>query len=103
MSQATSDFQLAAAQGALAQVLELYEEALRVDAQSLEVLCQYAQMKTLVGDTEAAVALLRQAVPLVRAREEAFELAHMLVTNECQLAAQQQIIANNSSPAEEQQ
>lgn len=66
------------------EVVPLYEKALSADPTSLEVLCQYGQMKAFIGDCEGCVGLLQRAKLLVRARDEAYDIAQLLVTNEAQ-------------------
>ncbi len=69
-----------------------YKEALQKEPDSIEVLAQYAQFKTMVtGDFEAAVDMLRRAVPLSRSRDEAIELCQLLAANEAQWEASREL------------
>ena len=67
---------------------QMYGSALAEEENALEVMAQWAQLKSLLtGDFQGAVTLLRKAVPLARSTAEAQELNQLLVMNEAQLKA----------------
>ena len=69
-----------------------YEQALLLEPNGIEVLAQYAQYKNMVsGDFQGAVSMLQRAVPLSRSRDEAIELCQLLVMNEAQWEAIQEM------------
>lgn len=95
MASATSQLELAEAERIFRdEVCQYFEKALSADPQSLEVLCQYAQTKSMLGDTAGCVQLLRQALPLIKARDEAFDIATLLVQSEAQVAAMQELMSS---------
>lgn len=83
-------------------VIPEYEKVLSIDPQNLEVRCQFGQLRAMLGDIPGSLQLLKEAVPLVRCREEAYDIAQLLVTNEAQLAAMQEVVANNPSAMPQQ-
>lgn len=78
--------------GAFKGVEALYEQALSMEPDGIEVLAQYAQYKNMVsGDFQGAVDMLKKAVPLSRSRDEAVELCQLLAMNEAQWLAIQEL------------
>ena len=72
----------------LEEVDALYGAALEQEANAIEVMAQWAQLKSmLTGDFKGAVELLQRAVPLARSAAEVQELNQLLVMNESQLKA----------------
>lgn len=72
----------------LEKVDELYGGALEMEPNAIEVMAQWAQLKSmLTGDFKGAVELLRRAVPLARSTAEVQELHQLLVMNEAQFKA----------------
>ena len=75
-------------QATLGDVQDLYKKALEIEPNAIEVMAQFAQLKSMVlGDLDSAVALLKQALPLARSRDEVQELCQLLAMNEAQLNA----------------
>lgn len=75
-------------QATLGDVQELYKKALEIEPNAIEVMAQFAQLKSMVlGDLDNAVAMLKQALPLARSRDEVQELCQLLAMNEAQLNA----------------
>lgn len=73
------------AQKSFQEVEKLYSDALTLDPNSIEVMAQYAQLKSMIlGDFEGAVKLLQTALPLARTSDEVQELCQLLVMNEAQ-------------------
>ncbi len=67
---------------------KLYEQALVLDPNAIEVMAQHAQLKSLImQDFEGAVVLLTRALPLARSSDEVQELSQLLVMNQAQAKA----------------
>ena len=70
-------------QATLGEVTELYTKALEIEPNAIEVMAQFAQLKSMVlGDLDSAVALLQKALPSARSRDEVQELSQLLAMNE---------------------
>ncbi len=66
----------------------VYEEALAKDSTAIEIMGQYAQLKTLIFmDVGGAVNLLRRAKKYARSKDELVEINQMLLSNEAQYKA----------------
>lgn len=73
------------AQATFQEVEDLYKNALVIDGTAIEVMAQYAQLKSMIiGDFDGAVELLTKALPLARSSDEVQELCQLLVMNEAQ-------------------
>lgn len=74
------------------EVNRLYQRALELDPESLEVKAQFAQLKSMMfGDLEGAISLLKDALAIARSRDEVQDLLTMLVGNEAQANAIEEI------------
>lgn len=57
------------------EVNRLYQRALELDPESLEVKAQFAQLKSMMfGDLEGAISLLKDALAIARSRDEVQDL-----------------------------
>lgn len=75
-------------QAQLGEVAQLYARALEIDPMAVEIMAQFAQLKSMIlGDLQGAVDLLKRALPLARSRDEVQELCQLLAMNEAQLIA----------------
>lgn len=78
------------------EVTKLYEHALEIEPNAIEVMAQLAQLKSMLsGDVGTSVELLQRALPLARSREEVQDLTLMLVVNEAQHKAVLEMQAYN--------
>jgi tetratricopeptide (TPR) repeat protein len=65
-------------QAQLGEVAALYQRALEIEPQAIEVMAQFAQLKSMVlGDLDGALSLLQQALPLARSRDEVLEICQV--------------------------
>jgi len=62
----------------------LYQHALELEPQAIEVLNQYAQYCSMIGEVQRSVELLKQAIPLARTRDDVQDLNQLLILNEAQ-------------------
>jgi tetratricopeptide (TPR) repeat protein len=82
---ASGQFEVQRAQNTFQEVETLYKNALEIDGTAIEVMAQYAQLKSMImGDFDGAVELLTRALPLARSSDEVQELCQLLVMNEAQ-------------------
>lgn len=78
------------------EVDQLYTHALEIEPNAIEVMAQLAQLKSMLqGDVAKSLELLQRALPLARSREEVQDLLMMLVMNEAQVNAVQEMQAAN--------
>jgi tetratricopeptide (TPR) repeat protein len=83
------------AQQTFRDVDKLYDDALIVDPNAIEVMAQHAQLKSLImQDFEGAVVLLERALPLARSSDEVQELSQLLVMNQAQAKALEDLMRN---------
>jgi hypothetical protein len=54
---------------------------------AVEVMNQYAQYSSMLGDVQGALDLFQQALPLARTRDDVQDLYQLLIVNEAQLKA----------------
>lgn len=88
MQSATSQEMFMNAQKIFSDVQNLYEKALMLEPLAIEVMAQYAQLKSMLqGDLKGASELLNRALPLSRTRDEVLEISQLLLMNEAQLKA----------------
>lgn len=58
-----------------------------MEPEAIELLNQYAQFASMMGDIETAVSLIKQALPLARTRDDVQDLHQLQLMNEAQLRA----------------
>ncbi|KAJ1436684.1 hypothetical protein B484DRAFT_358615 [Ochromonadaceae sp. CCMP2298] len=85
--QTTSQAQVLEAKDMLEKANELYKQALALEPHAIEVINQYAQYCSMMGEVDKAVDLLKQAVPLARTRDDVQDLNQLLILNSAQLKA----------------
>lgn len=66
----------------------MYKNALEFEPTAIEIMAQYAQLKSILfNDWDGAVELLLKALPLARSRDEVLDISQLLVMNEAHQAA----------------
>jgi hypothetical protein len=63
----------------------LYLQGMSLEPNAIELLNQYAQFCSMVGDIPKAVELLKASLPLARTRDDVQDLNQLLIMNETQL------------------
>lgn len=66
-------------QSTIQEAVELYEKAMSAESTTSEAIAPYAQLKVFMGDFKNAVALVDNALKLVRTREEAQDLYQVTI------------------------
>jgi len=88
MSAPSCEEDITTMQTLFSEAASIYEQALEKDPTAIEIMGQYAQLKSLVfSDVGAAVKLLRRAKGFARSKDELLELNQMLLSNEAQYKA----------------
>ena len=65
----------------------MYVQGTDVEPNAIELLNQYAQFSSMIGDIPTAVRLLKNALPLARTKDDVQDLTQLLYMNEAQLKA----------------
>lgn len=56
-----------------------------MEPNAIELLNQYAQFCSMVGDVPKAIEMLKASLPLARTRDDVQDLSQLLIMNETQL------------------
>mmetsp|Transcript_105551 Transcript_105551/g.207034 ORF Transcript_105551/g.207034 Transcript_105551/m.207034 type:complete len:702 (+) Transcript_105551:86-2191(+) len=78
---------MAGAQQFFTEASSLYAQGTDVEPNAIELLNQYAQFSSMIGDIPTAVRLLKNALPLARTKDDVQDLTQLLYMNEAQLKA----------------
>lgn len=76
---------------AISEVEDLYKRAMEVEPLAQEAPVNFAQMKSFMGEIQEALSLIDRAIPLIRSRDEALDVAQLMVMTKAQFAAVQEL------------